>query len=177
MGTNLVSFERDRRNPLAQINRWVGRTVTWLILLMVLLQFTIVLLRYVFAVGSILLQELVIYLHATTIMLAIAYTWQCEGHVRLDIFFNRWSPRRQAQIDLLGSVFLVLPLSATLWWFSWRYVADAWQVRERSSEFSGLPFVYLLKSLLLIFAVLLAIQAMCHISTCVRRLSRRESAA
>lgn len=162
---------------LARINRWIGQTVTWGILIMVILQFVIVLLRYVFAFGSILLQELIVYLHATTFMLAMAYTWQAQQHVRLDVFFSRWEPRRQALVDLIGSVFFVLPFCACLWWFSWRYVADAWRVREASSEFSGLPFVYLLKSLLLLLAILLALQAFCHLRTCANRLLRRDQLA
>lgn len=137
---------------------WIGRTVAWLALAIVLVQFTVVLLRYVFGIGSIWLSESVIYGHATMFMLAAAWTLQVGGHVRVDIFYADASPRTKAWVDLLGSLLLLLPFMAVIIWFALPYVGRSWALLERSRETSGLPFVYLLKTVIPLFAVLLGLQ-------------------
>jgi TRAP-type mannitol/chloroaromatic compound transport system permease small subunit len=136
----------------------VGRAAMWLALLVVLLQFAVVVLRYAFGIGSIWLSESVIYGHAALFMLAAAWTLQSDGHVRVDIFYADASPRTKAIVDLLGSVLLLLPFMAVIVWFALPYVARSWAILERSRETSGLPFVYLLKTLIPLFALLLGLQ-------------------
>jgi TRAP-type mannitol/chloroaromatic compound transport system permease small subunit len=136
----------------------VGRAVMWLALLVVLLQFAVVVLRYAFGVGSIWLSESVIYGHAALFMLAAAWTLQVDGHVRVDVFYGDASPRAKAFIDLIGSVLLLLPFVAVIMWFALPYVARSWTIFERSRETSGLPFIYLLKTLIPLFALLLGLQ-------------------
>ena len=136
----------------------IGRAVAWLALAIVLVQFAVVLLRYAFGIGSIWLSESVIYGHATMFMLASAWTLQTGGHVRVDIFYADASPRTKAMVDLLGSLLLLLPFVAVILWFALPYVARSWVLLERSRETSGLPFVYLLKTIIPLFAVLLGLQ-------------------
>jgi TRAP-type mannitol/chloroaromatic compound transport system permease small subunit len=136
----------------------VGRAVMWLALLVVLLQFAVVVLRYAFGVGSIWLSESVIYGHAALFMLAAAWTLQVDGHVRVDVFYGDASTRTKAFIDLIGSVLLLLPFVAVIMWFALPYVARSWAIFERSRETSGLPFVYLLKTLIPLFALLFGLQ-------------------
>ena len=136
----------------------IGRAVAWLALAIVLLQFSVVVLRYVFGIGSIWLSESVIYGHATMFMLAAAWTLQAGGHVRVDIFYADASPRTKAMVDLLGSLLLLLPFVAVVLWFALPYVGRSWALLERSRETSGLPFVYLLKTIIPLFAVLLGLQ-------------------
>jgi TRAP-type mannitol/chloroaromatic compound transport system permease small subunit len=136
----------------------VGRTVAWLALLIVLRQFAVVVLRYAFGVGSIWLSESVIYGHAALFMLAAAWTLQVGGHVRVDIFYADASPRTKALIDLAGALLLIMPFMASILWFALPYVARSWTIFERSRETSGLPFVYLLKTLIPLFALLMALQ-------------------
>lgn len=136
----------------------IGRAVAWLVLAVVLLQFGLVVARYLFGIGSIWLTEAVIYGHATLLMLAAAWTLQAGGHVRVDIFYADASPRTRAKVDLAGAVLLLLPFALTLFWLSLPYVARSWAVMERSQEASGLPFVYALKTLIPAFAVLMALQ-------------------
>ncbi len=136
----------------------IGRAVAWLALAIVLLQFTVVVLRYAFGIGSIWLSESVIYGHGAMFMLAAAWTLQAGGHVRVDIFYADASPRTKALIDLLGSLLLLLPFVAVILWFALPYVARSWALLERSREMSGLPFVYLLKTIIPLFAVLLGLQ-------------------
>jgi TRAP-type mannitol/chloroaromatic compound transport system permease small subunit len=141
-----------------RLNAAIGRTVAWVCLLVVLLQFTVVVLRYVFGLGSIWLTETIIYGHATLFMLASAWTLREGGHVRVDIFYADAGPRRRALIDLCGALFLLLPFMLVLLWFAVPYVARSWSILETSRETSGLPGVYILKTLIPAFAVLMALQ-------------------
>ena len=136
----------------------IGRAAAWLALFVVLMQFAVVVLRYAFGIGSIWLSESVIYGHAGLFMLAAAWTLQVGGHVRVDIFYADASPRTKAMVDLLGSLLLLLPFMLVIAWFAVPYVARSWALWERSRETSGLPFVYLLKTLILLFAFLMALQ-------------------
>lgn len=144
-------------------NVLIGHVFAWLALTMALVQFVVVVMRYVFSYGSIPLQESIWYMHGLLFMLGVGYTLFRDAHVRVDIFYASAGQRRRALVDLLGSLLFVLPLSGYTWWLSWSYVANAWVVREGSTEGSGLPYVYLLKSVLLLFVVLLAMQALATI--------------
>ncbi|MFP4279277.1 MAG: TRAP transporter small permease subunit [Halochromatium sp.] len=142
------------------VNRAVGAAVAWLALAMVLVTFAVVVLRYGFDVGSIALQESITYLFATLFMLGVAYTLQQDGHVRVDILYQRFSPRARAWVDLLGSLLLLAPVCGFLFIASWDYVADAWSIREGSREAGGLAGVWLLKTLLLVMPVLMLLQGL-----------------
>jgi TRAP-type mannitol/chloroaromatic compound transport system permease small subunit len=136
----------------------VGNAVKWALLAMVVVEVAVVLMRYVFGLGSIWLSEAIVYLHATLIMCAAAWTLQQGGHVRVDIFYADASPRARAVVDLAGALLLLLPFVAVLAWFSVPYVARSWAILERSREASGLPLVFLLKTLIPAFALLLGLQ-------------------
>jgi TRAP-type mannitol/chloroaromatic compound transport system permease small subunit len=136
----------------------IGRAVMWLCLFLVLMQFTVVLMRYAFSIGSIWLSESIIYAHAALFLLAAAWTLQQNGHVRVDVFYSKASARQKAIIDLLGSLLLLLPVMAVIIYFALPYVARSWSMLERSRETSGLPFVYLLKTLIPLFALLMGLQ-------------------
>ena len=136
----------------------IGRSVAWLAFVVVLLQFGLVVARYLFGLGSIWMTEAVIYSHATLFMLASAWTLKAGGHVRVDVFYAEASQRTRATIDLAGALLLLLPFAVALIWLSLPYAARSWTVLERSQESSGLPLVFLLKTLIPLFAALLALQ-------------------
>jgi TRAP-type mannitol/chloroaromatic compound transport system permease small subunit len=138
----------------------VGRAVAWLVLFVVLLQFALVVARYVFGFGSIWLTETVVYAHATLFMLAAAWTLRAGGHVRVDVFYAEASPRTQALVDLVGALLLLLPFALVLIWLGVPYAARSWAILERSQETSGLPLVFVLKTLIPLFAVLMALQGL-----------------
>jgi TRAP-type mannitol/chloroaromatic compound transport system permease small subunit len=138
----------------------IGRAVIWLSLVLVLLQLAVVLLRYALGIGSIWLSESVIYIHAALFMLSAAWTLQRNGHARVDVLYADASARRQALVDLAGSLLLLLPFMAAVLWYALPYVARSWSILEHSREVSGLPFVYLLKTLIPLFAVLMALQGL-----------------
>ena len=141
----------------------LGRGVAWLTVVMVILSGAVVFLRYGLEIGSIALQESITYLHAMVFLLGSAYTLKHDGHVRVDIFYRRLSAKGQAIINLLGSLLLLLPVSGFIAWASWEYVAVSWGMREDSQEAGGLPYVYLLKSLILVLAASLILQGLTEI--------------
>ncbi len=143
---------------LDQVDEWIGRAVAWAALGMVVVTFAVVVLRYLFGVGWIALQEVVIYLHALLFMAAASYTLRHQGHVRVDLFYRRFSPRLQAWVELFGTLLLLLPMSIFILWISWDYVAASWALREGSREAGGVPLLYLLKSLIPLMALLLLLQ-------------------
>ncbi|MDT8281328.1 MAG: TRAP transporter small permease subunit [Gammaproteobacteria bacterium] len=143
---------------------WSGRTVSWLNLLLVLVTFIVVVLRYAFDDGSIALQETTTYLHASVFLVGMAYTMQQNKHVRVDIFYTRFSTRTKAWVDLFGAAFLLLPFMLFISWISWSYIIDSWSVFEGSREAGGLPGVFLLKSLILVMTFLLSLQTLAQMA-------------
>jgi TRAP-type mannitol/chloroaromatic compound transport system permease small subunit len=141
----------------------VGGAVAWCLLFMVLAQFAVVLMRYVLGVGSVWLQESIIYAHAGLFMLAAAWTLSVDAHVRVDIFYADASARTKALIDLAGALLLLLPFALVLLVLSSPYVARSWAILEGSRETSGLPALFLLKTLIPLFAALLALQGVAQV--------------
>jgi len=148
---------------LDAINRATGSLVRWCALLMVLLQFAIVLLRYVFGISYIFLNEGVLYLHATLFMLGAGYTFLIDGHVRVDIFYARRSARGKALTDFLGHLLFLFPSMAVLAWFSWPTVLSSWKILEGPVSVGGIPASFYLKSLIAAFCGLLVIQGIARI--------------
>lgn len=146
-----------------QLSTLIGRFAAWLVLAVVLLQFAVVLLRYVFGIGSIWLQESIVYTHALAFLLATAWTLKTGAHVRVDIFYREAGAHRRALVDLLGTLIFLLPVAALILWISLPYAARSWAIFERSQETSGLPAVFLLKTAIPVFAVLLILQGIAEI--------------
>ncbi len=138
---------------------WIGRAVSWLTLAMVLATFAVVVLRYGFNLGWIWLQESVTYLHATVFMLAAAWALQTDEHVRVDIWYRGASPRAKAWVNLSGTLLFLLPVCVFVLIKAWPYVMTSWSIRETSNEASGLPWLYLLKTLILVMPALLIAEA------------------
>lgn len=146
---------------LEGISDITGRAVSWLTLFMVVLTFTIATMRYVFDIGFIWMQEAVTWMHAAVFMLGAAYALKRDQHVRVDVFYREASKSRQALINLLGVLFLLLPLCGFFLWSNWEYVLASWSDREGSRQAQGLgfPATPILKSFLLAMPVLVLLQA------------------
>lgn len=136
----------------------IGRVIAWLTLLMVIVSFAIVVLRYGFNLGWIAMQESVLYFHGIVFMLGAGYTLKHDGHVRVDIFYQKFSDKNKALVNLFGTIFLLLPVCIAIFYVSVDYVAASWRIMEKSSEAGGLPLVYLNKSLILALALALPLQ-------------------
>jgi TRAP-type mannitol/chloroaromatic compound transport system permease small subunit len=146
---------------------------------MVAVTFVVVVLRYIFDLGWIWMQESVVWMHAAVFMLAAAYTLNRDEHVRVDIFYRSMSPKRKALVDALGAVVFLFPVSIFLLVTSWDYVSVSWAIREGSREAGGLPypFVPLLKSVIPLTALLLVLQGITDLIRSVSTLTGRDPGA
>lgn len=143
--------------PIDALVRRVGRLSLYLILAMAAIQFAIVIMRYVFGLNFIAMQESVTYLHGAVFLLAGGYALLTDDHVRVDIFYREARPRTKALVDLAGTYLFLLPFCLVALWAAGPYVANSWAVREGSMEQSGIKGVYLLKTLIPIYLTMLAL--------------------
>ena len=153
----------------------VGHAVSWLTLLMVLVTFVIVVMRYVFDTGLIWLQESLTWMHAAVFMLGAAYTLQQEEHVRVDIFYRKMSDKQRAWVNLVGVLIFVFPMCVFFVYESIDYVAASWSIREVSRNSGGLPYpaVPMLKSVLVIMPVAVALQGLALLLRAVQVIRER----
>ena len=114
--------------------------------------------RYIFNIGSIGMQELVMYLHGCVFMIGIAFTLKEGGHVRVDVLHEKLSEKNKAIIDIIGTLFFLMPFCFFIFFISLEYVRFAWTVQESSPDPGGLPGVFLLKTLIPIMAILVGFQ-------------------
>ncbi|WP_321275779.1 TRAP transporter small permease subunit [Thiomicrorhabdus indica] len=149
----------------------VGHTIAWGTLTLVIVTAAVVILRYGFDFGSIAFQESIMYNHALVFMLGISYTYLKDEHVRVDLFYNQYSERKKYWVDLIGSLFLTLPVTIFIFWASSDYIAASWSISEGSPEAGGLGYIYLLKTLIFIMAGLLMLQALAIISQSILALN------
>lgn len=159
--TTIISY-------LDRVSEALGRLLATASIAIMAITFLVVVLRYGFntsgltigglRLSAIALQESVMYLHAILFMLASAYTLKHNAHVRVDVFYRRFNPRIRAWVDLLGTLVLLFPMAGFMLWSSLDFVAFSWQIQERSGEADGLPYIYLLKSLIPLMCGLLLAQ-------------------
>jgi len=147
-------------NAIDALNIRVGNLIAWTAFLMVLIQFGIVVLRYVFAFSNTALSESIWYLHGLLFMIGAGYTLLHDGHVRVDVIYREASQRYKTWVDLLGATLFIIPLCILTVWLSWGYVINAWIVLEGSTELAGLPLIFLYKTVIWVFAALVGVQAL-----------------
>ena len=140
-----------------------GRICSWFVAIMVLVTCLVVVMRYGLDMGSVLLQDVVLYLHAGLFLLGSAFALKRGAHVRVDIFYRSFSDLKKAWIDLLGNIIFLQPVCWVILLYSWGYVEESWKIMEVSPEPDGLPFVYLQRSLLVALAFSLGLQSLSEI--------------
>ena len=152
-----VFFERVQRASV-----FLGRLVSQLYPLMILLIFAVVVLRYFFDTGWIWLQETILWIHALIFLLVAPYALEEDAHVRVDVFYRQWSKKTQALINLLGALLFLCPFSLFLFYSSLDYIFSSWIINEASRDAGGMPypFISLLKSTIPLTALLLFLQGL-----------------
>ena len=130
---------------------------------MVLITCLVVIMRYGMDMGSVFLQDVVLYLHGSLFLLGAAFALKRGAHVRVDIFYRNFNESKKALVDLLGNVIFLQPVCWTILFYSWGYVEFSWRIMEVSPDPAGLPFGYIQKSLLITVAVLLSLQSLSEI--------------
>ena len=148
------------------VSRVTGRCVRWFALAMLLIQFAIVVARYAFGYSTIATQESVLYLHAALFMLGAGYTLLVDGHVRVDILYEKLGAVGKRRVDLAGHLFLLMPAMIMVLYWSWPAVRNAWSIFEGPLSVGGIRGVFLLKSLIPTFCALVMLQSL----SCILRL-------
>jgi TRAP-type mannitol/chloroaromatic compound transport system permease small subunit len=162
-------------DALDALSRRIGMAVRWLALGMVLLQFGVVLLRYVFGLSYVFLNESVLYLHGALFMLGAGYTLLVDQHVRVDIFYARRGVRGRAVTDILGALAFLAPALGLMLWWTWPSVTRSWAILEGPISVGGVPASFLLKSLIPAFCVLLLVQGLSILIRDLIRLKGRDA--
>ena len=153
-GCDLIDLAHTR---LASIIKWVS-------LLMVVTTMVVVILRYVFAIGAIAIQELTMYLHGILFLLAIPYGILKDTHVRVDLVYSRLSSERRNLINSFGHCLFLIPVGIFIVLTSLPYVQTSWAIQERSSEVGGLPAIFALKACVPIAGILLTLQGLSELT-------------
>lgn len=157
MSTDALVLCADR---LSAINQRIGHAVSWLTLAMVLVSFAVVVLRYVFALGWVAMQESVVWMHALVFLLGAAATLGNDGHVRVDLFYREASAETKAWVDVLGTIVLLWPVLGLVAWAAEPMILSAWRRLEGSGQAGGLPGLFLLKSMIWAYCATLALQGL-----------------
>ncbi|HHZ84553.1 MAG TPA: TRAP transporter small permease subunit [Gammaproteobacteria bacterium] len=140
-----------------------GRFCSWFVALMALITCVVVVMRYGLDLGSVLLQDVVLYLHGALFLLGSSFALKRNAHVRVDIFYREFSEKKKAFVDLVGHCLFLQPVCWVIFLFSWGFVELSWRIMEVSAEPDGLPFVYLQKSLLIALCLFMALQSFSEI--------------
>ena len=145
------------------INKFAGYICAFLVVLMTLNVFVVVLLRYLFGISFIWMQETYVWMHAYIFMMGAGFTYLMDDHVRIDIIYKSSTSTYRALVDIIGNILLLLPFLYIIWIFSFPFVYKSWLMSEISREAGGLRMLYLLKFAILIFVILLVIQTFSRI--------------
>ena len=140
-----------------------GRFCSWFVALMTLITCLVVVMRYGLDLGSVLLQDVVLYFHGALFLLGSSFALKRNAHVRVDIFYREFSEKKKALVDLVGHCLFLQPVCWVIFLFSWGFVEFSWRIMEVSAEPDGLPFVYLQKSLLIALCLFMALQSFSEI--------------
>ena len=154
---------KNLSNFLNIINKYAGYLCAFIVVLMVINVFLVVILRYLFGISFIWMQETYVWMHAYIFMLGAGFTYLNDDHVRIDILYRNASQTYRALIDLIGNVFFLLPFLYIIWSYSFPFVYKSWQMNEISREAGGLSMLFLLKLAILLFVIFLFIQSISKI--------------
>ena len=157
-----------------KINTRIGKSFAWLLLIMVVLTCIIVILRYLFNIGFIWMQELVRFCYAMVFLACAAYTLAEDEHVRVDIIYSNLSNKSKSIINIIGSIIFVIPVCLVIIYYSFNYVVNSWAQLEGSLEERGLHAVYILKSFIWIFAIMLIFQSLSIIYTNLYNIRKKD---
>ena len=159
----LISSLKKLSSIINSTNKVAGYLCAFLVILMTLNVFLVVVLRYLFGISFIWLQETYVWMHAYIFMAGAGYTYLNNAHVRIDIIYRSSSNIYKSLVDFIGNTFLLIPFLYIIWSYSFPFVYKSWEINEISREAGGLQMLFLLKAAILIFAFLLFIQAISKI--------------
>jgi TRAP-type mannitol/chloroaromatic compound transport system permease small subunit len=159
---------------VGRLNAIIGKVFSWLALAAVLVCFAVVVQRYAFSTTRLWMQDLYVWLNGAMFMAVAGYTLLIDGHVRVDIYYRPASRRRKAVMDLIGVLAFLLPFCVVVWLWGFEFVQRSWMLREGSANPGGMPGLYILKTFILAFTVLVGLQGIAMALRSVLVLKGRE---
>ena len=144
----------------------VGRITAWSTFALVAVMATNVLLRYLFATGSVWAQELEWHLMAPICLFGMSYALRHGEHVRVDVVYGGFSPRTKLVVDLISAI-LAIVIAILVIKLSWNYIGQSWRQDEGSANPGGIPYRYVLKALIPIGFALFAVQSLAEAARAV----------
>jgi len=157
------------------LNRLVGEIVSWLALGIVVVCFTVVVQRYVFHFSIIWMQDLYIWLNGAMFTAVAGFALLRNNHVRVDIFYRPGSVRHKAIADLVGVLVFMLPTMLVIAFYAWPFVTRSWRLTEPSANVGGMPGLFILKSFILVFVGLVALQGLAWVARSILVLRDQEA--
>ena len=142
-------------NYVEKLINSLGTFISLMIPIMTILMIMIIVARYFFGIGLTGLQELVMYVHALIFLGCAGYVHYKDEHVRVDIFYRGASDKYKNKINIILGILFLLPLCFVIGYFSMEQVSMAWESRQSSNEAGGLKFVYVQRTLILLFPITL----------------------
>lgn len=145
---------------ISAINRWVGQVLSWLSLAVVLVCFAVVVQRYFFHTTQLWMQDLYVWLSGAMFTGVAGFALLRDDHVRVDIFYRPWPVRRKAIADLIGVVLFLIPYVVVVGLYGFPFVARSWRLYEGSANVGGMPGLFVLKTFILAFCLLVGLQGL-----------------
>ena len=158
-----------------KVNTYIGHLCAIFAFSMVIVVFTVVVMRYGFNVGFIWMQEIYVWLHSFVFMLGAGFTYLANEHVRIDVFYRDASDKYKSIVDLIGNIILLLPFLYIIWKYSYPFVYRSFLMNEVSREAGGMPALFILKSAILWFCIVLFLQVVSNICKSLLTLSNNAS--
>ena len=153
-------YSNEYMNTYSMLNmektiNFLGKFISLMIPTMTILMMVIIVARYFFGIGLTGIQELVMYIHALVFLGCAGYVQFKDEHVRVDIFYRESSSNYKKKVNLFLGLLFLLPLCFVIGYFSIELINMAWRIREVSTEAGGLSFVYIQKTLIILFPITL----------------------
>ena len=146
----------------------IAKGLLYILIVLIVLVFSTVFFRYIFNMSYIIIQEIIMYLHALIFMFGISYALKENSHVKIDILYNSLNKRTQRVISIAGLVSFILPTALFIIYISIDMVTQSWMILEGSSEAGGLDLVFILKSLIPISGILIFLQGISELIKHIR---------
>tara|TARA_B100001175_G_scaffold311704_1_gene316522 strand:+ start:1537 stop:2031 length:495 start_codon:yes stop_codon:yes gene_type:complete len=146
----------------------IANGLLYILIVLIVLVFSTVFFRYVFNMSYIIIQEIIMYLHALIFMFGISYALKENSHVKIDVLYNSLNKRTQKVISIAGLVSFILPTALFIIYISIDMVTQSWMILEGSSEAGGLDLVFILKSLIPISGILIFLQGISELIKHIR---------
>ena len=154
----MIKFIQMITGIIDRSNELVGRVVSWVSLLLVLVVFVDVVMRYAFRISFVFTQELEWHLFAFIFLIGAGYTLLHDGHVRVDIIYQRLGPKGRAWINLIGVIFFLIPGCFLVISTSWKFVGNSFSIMEGSPDPGGIPYRFIVKGTMTVGYILLLLQ-------------------